>query len=169
MLPSISVNRLLIHAILRALFFKYISVIDSPACSLLWVMMYLHILCGLLFNKKLNNILSILFKYSIGGDGSTDSLYINRDSRSDLIIITLPMRVSFLWDQILTIFSIFSMIGSRFLSLIAVNSADIFPSTVCGPLNHFSSGSVVSWSNVFLVTQFSELLSYHSWLIILRH
>ena len=170
MLPSISVSSLLIHAILRALFFKYISVIDSPACSLLWVMMSLHILCGLLFHKKLNNILSILFKYSIGGDGSTDSLYINWDSRSDLIIVTLPMRVNFLWDQILTIFSIFSMIGSRFLSLIAVNSADIFiPSTVSGPLVLFSSGSVVSWSNVFLVTQFSELLSYHNWLIILRH
>ena len=55
------------------------------------------------------------------------------------------------------------MIVSRFLSLIAVNSADIFiPSTVSGPLVHFSSGSVVSRSNLFLVTQFSELLSYHS-------
>ena len=87
MLPSISVNSLLIHAILRALFFSniYQSLIVS-----------LHILCGLLFHKKLNNILSIFFKYSIGGDGSTDSLYINWDSRSDLMIVSLFMRVSFL-------------------------------------------------------------------------
>ena len=63
----------------------------------------LLILSGPLFHTNLKNIFSNFLSRSPGGLGKARNKYANLESMSDFITMTLPIRVNFLFDQVLII------------------------------------------------------------------
>ena len=134
------------------------SIIDRPPSALGVVVIFLVILWSLLSQRMLYKISSRAFNISLDGEGSVDSLYTNWDSRRDLITVTFPNRVSFLWHHIWIRFFIFSINGLMFMSSILVMSGvTVIPSILVGSDVHFKAGCVVIIQSEFLLIQFSWL------------
>ena len=122
-MESLSPSKRFTQVIFKALSFIRMLIIAIPPSLFCPIKIFLAILWPLKLHRKSNRILSIRVNSAGGGDGNTESLYMNWLSSNDFITVTLPKSVNFLCDQIFIIFSTLFILVSRFACITLVQSA----------------------------------------------